>query len=104
MALSVGSRGLLNVNSRGMGARDIDLELLLNDPAEARKYIELFDWSPLKPPKYVVIGLDEKILLAGPMSDEEAVFVAKTILRDVEIPAIMREKQLAPWGLSCWEH
>lgn len=100
----IGNRIYFRLNSNTYMAKNPDLELLLEDPSEARKYIAKFNWYPTTPPKYVVLSADEKIPLKGPMSDQEAVLVAKTILRDVEIPAVMREKQLAPWGISCWEH
>ncbi len=78
-----------------MAARreDVDLELVLNDPKCARKYIHEFDWYPLEAPKYIVFGIEDKIYFEK-MTDEEAVIAAHIILRDIDIPMVFRTKEL----------
>lgn len=77
---------------------DVDLRLSLENPENARAYIDQFDWGLPEPPRYVVFGLDEKIWFAN-MTDEEAVRAALIILQDVEIPMAFNSKQL-----EFWEH
>lgn len=72
---------------------DVDLELVLRDPRCAREWIKAFNWEFIETPKYIVFGLDERIYF-DKMTDEEAVFAAKLILRDVEIPRVIRELNL----------
>lgn len=88
---------------RPMGPRrkTVDLALALDDPIEARKYIAGFKWNQQFPPKYIVWGLDEKIHFDR-MTDAEAVFAAKMILRDVQMPLDLQEAELVR-GLG-WEH
>lgn len=88
---------------RPMGPRrkTVDLAEALEDPLEARKYIANFDWNQPDPPKYIVWGLEEKIWF-DKMTDAEAVFAAKMILRDIEIPTVMRQADMIK---GCgWEH
>lgn len=72
---------------------EVDLELALNKPERARKYIAEFDWGLPDPPKYIVWGLQEKIWFNN-MTDEEAVIAAFIILRDVDIPQIWRTAEM----------
>ena len=82
-----------------MANRDrVELWLLLTDPKEARKYIGDFDWN--LPPKLRPdqIMLDSgKVIKFKNMTDDEAVVAASMLLRDVEVPMIMRSKQLEQW-------
>lgn len=88
----------LKVNLNGMARGDVDLWLILTDPIEARNYIKAFDWNC--PPEY---RPDKIILDSGrtvnfnTMTDEEAVVAATAILRDVEVPMVMLEKDLQNW-------
>lgn len=80
--------------------QDVDLHLVLKDPKCARAYIEGFDWSPTPPPKFIFIDLDIRIDLtngAKYLSDREAVDAALCILRDVDIPRSVRERNLQTW-------
>lgn len=77
---------------------DVDLWLILTDPEEARKYIAAFDWScpPEYRPNHIVLESGREIYFSI-MSDEDAVIAATAILRDVEIPIVLREKNLIQW-------
>ncbi len=82
-----------------MGRRNSpDLEIRINDPAEARIFIQQFDWESIGQPcpKYVVYGVDQKISLieVERLSDSDAVMAAKCILYDVLIPSTRREAYL----------
>ncbi len=83
---------------RPMGPRrkTADLAEILEDPVEARKYIANFQWDTDEPPKYIVWGLEEKIHFDR-MTDAEAVFAAKMILRDIEIPMAWNTAKLEKW-------
>ena len=64
-----------------------DLELSLYDPVAAREYIKKFDWGvtePLRPRSFVLDSGRE--IYFRTMSDPEAVMIALTILRGIEIP------------------
>lgn len=78
----------------------IELWLRLTDPAKAREYIAAYDWNlppHIRPNKlYMDSG---RTIYFDKMTDEEAVLAATTILRDVEVPMIMRDKQF-----ELWEH
>jgi hypothetical protein len=84
-----------------MAARreDCDLWLVLTDPQCAREFIAKFDWNcpPEFIPDHVIVNDGEpearKILFKN-MTDEDAVVAAAEILRAVQIPQEMREKQI----------
>lgn len=77
---------------------DVDLWLVLMDPSCARKFIEGFNWNcpPEWRPSKVVLDTGREILFEG-MSDEDAVVAATAILRDVQVPQEMREKNMQFW-------
>lgn len=78
-----------------MGSRrqDVDLEIVLRDPKCAREWIRTYNWG-CKRPEYIVFGADQKIHFAT-MTDDEAVFAANLILRDVEIKRAERGRIMA---------
>jgi hypothetical protein len=81
----------------GMAARreDVDLWLVLTDPKCARKFIEDFDWNC--PPEYIpdrVVMDTDRVIFFDKMDDSEAVVAAMELLRSVQIPIEMREKQI----------
>lgn len=80
----------------GPRRKTVDLAIALEDPSEARKYIAEFDWNTPEPQKYIVWGLDEKIYFDN-MSDAEAVFAAKMILREIQIPQEWNQAQFEKW-------
>lgn len=83
-----------------MGSRreDVDLWLILADPEEARRYISKYDWNlppDMRPDKVV---LDSgRVIYFKTMTDQDAVVAAMAVLRDCEIPMIMREKNYEQW-------
>jgi len=77
---------------------DVDLDLVLLDPAQARHYIAHFNWDLPGPPKYVVYGLEDKIYLEN-MTDEEAVLAALVILNDID-----RQREWHTALLERWAH
>ncbi len=83
-----------------MGSRreDVELWLVLADPICARKFIADFDWScpPEWRPSKVVLDTGREIYFAE-MTDEDAVIAAMALLRDVQIPMEMKEKNLQYW-------
>lgn len=81
-----------------MGSRreDVDLDLVLNDPVCARKFIADFEWACSPPPQYVVYGIDQKIWFDR-MTDEEAVAAAHMILNDVEKQMAWKTSQMQIW-------
>lgn len=85
-----------------MAARreDVDLWLVLTDPICARKFINTYDWNcpPEWRPDKVVLS-EDRVIRFEDMSDEDAVVAATAILRDVEVPMVMRTK-----NLEMWEH
>lgn len=74
---------------------DIELWLKITDPKKAREYIAQFDWGCPEHwrPTQVFLNSGREIVFKN-MSDEDAVIAATTLLRDVQIPVEMREKQL----------
>ncbi len=89
----------MRLNYSGMAKReDIDLWLLLTDPVQAREYIARFDWSC--PPEYrpteIMLDSGRRIDFKD-MSDQDAVVAATQILRDVEVPLVIRERNLQLW-------
>lgn len=75
---------------------DVDIHEILGDPTYARDYVTSFNWNG-PPPKQIVLSAFESVPARGPMSDEEAIRAARILLRDIEIPQIMKEKQLEKW-------
>lgn len=76
-----------------------DMHRRLQDPSEARKYIDSFDWGPIPKPKCIVLTAEKSVPLEGDqLSDEDAITAAICILRDVEIPLVMRTAQYECWG------
>lgn len=73
-----------------------DLMASCDDPAFARDFIAKYDWGTPDPPKYVVWGLEEKIWF-DKMTDAEACYAAKKIIREVEIPMAVNTAQLEKW-------
>ena len=73
----------------------IDMWLLLTNPFEARRFIHEFDWNlPLEDrPDRVIIDTD-RVILFDKMDDNDAVVAAMEILRSVQIPLEMQEKQI----------
>ena len=80
-----------------MGSRreDVDLWLVLTDPICARRFIADFDWScpPEWRPDKVVLDT-QRVIYFDNMTDEDAVVAAMALLRDVQIPLEVREKQI----------
>ncbi len=77
---------------------DVDLWLVLTNPACARKFIADYQWAC--PPEWLpdkVVLDNERVIYFKTMSDEDAVVAAMEILRSVEIPLVMRTKQLEMW-------
>lgn len=81
-----------------MAREDVDLWLVLTDPIEARRYIAEFDWNlpPDLRPTTIYLDTGRQVDFKT-MSDEDAVVAATAILRDLEVPMVMREKQLQMW-------
>lgn len=86
------------VSSKGMSREDVDLWLILTDPLEARRYIEKFDWNcpPEWRPNKVILDSGREVLFEK-MTDTDAVAAAMAILRDVEVPMVLREFRLQFW-------
>lgn len=85
----------------GMAARreDCDLWLVLTDPKCAREFIAKFDWNCPSEyvPNHIIMNEgepDERKILFNNMTDEDAVVAAMAILRTVQIPQEMRERQI----------
>lgn len=74
---------------------DVDLWLVLTDPVCARKFIADFDWSypPEWRPDKVVLDT-QRVIYFDNMTDEEAVIAATALLRDIQCPLEMRERQI----------
>lgn len=76
----------------------IELWLLVTDPDRAREYIARFDWNCPEQLRPDQITLDNgRIINFAKMSDEEAVIAATALLRDFEVPLVMKTKNLQPW-------
>lgn len=75
---------------------DIELWLVLTDPEEARHYVQTFDWQQPFIPDRVELDSGRKIFF-DKMSDADAVAAAMALLRDIQIPREMHEKNLIPW-------
>lgn len=73
---------------------DLELWVVLTDPAEARHYINTFDWRQPFIPQRIEVDSGRMIDLEG-LSDEDAVVVASFLLREYQIPREMAEKNLA---------
>lgn len=86
----------LNLGRMSPKRKTPDLMELLDDPEEARKYIAGFDWNTPDPPKYIVWGLEERIVFEK-MTDAEAIFAAKMIVRDIVIPMELNQCKLERW-------
>ena len=84
-----------NLRFRWMPDSTPDIAKAVEDPKYARKFVSEYKWDG-EPPKYIVWGIDQKVYLHD-MSDAEAVFVAKTILREIEIPRAATESKLERW-------
>ena len=77
---------------------DIDLWLILTDPKEARDYIKNFDWRlPIEMQPSELMLDSGRVIHFKSMSDSDAVVAALELLRSVEIPEVMREKNIAKW-------
>lgn len=83
-----------------MARNDIELWLILTDPKCARRYIADFKWNypPEESPTRIDLDSGRTINFEN-MTDEDAVIAAQAILRDIEIPLVMNEK-----NLQFWEH
>ncbi len=81
-----------------MAREDLELWLVLEDPECARQYVKNFDWDlpPAMRPDKIILDNHREILFKN-MTDEEAVLAAITLLRDVEVPLVMRAKNLERW-------
>ncbi len=77
---------------------DAELWVALTDPDKARDYISGFDWDlpPAMRPNWIFLENDRQVFFSE-MTDEDAVKVATIILRDVEVPRVMRQKQFERW-------
>lgn len=88
----------LNYYHRAMASRreDVDLWLVLTDPQCARQFIRDFDWNcpPEWRPDKVVMG-EDRVIFFNDMTDEDAVVAAMALLRDVQVPIELRNKDLA---------
>lgn len=74
--------------------KDLELWVVLTNPVEARHYVEHFNWNLPRHlcPTEITLDSGRKIDFLT-MSDDEAVVAAQALLRDVEIPLIMNQKQ-----------
>lgn len=73
---------------------DLELWLILTNPSEARDYIRTFDWacqSHLRPTE-ITLNSGRKIDFRH-MTDDDAVVAAMELLRTIEIPMVMSQKQ-----------
>lgn len=82
-----------------MGARreDVDLELVLQDAACARKWVHDFNWGTVDAPKFIVIdqGPDvPRTIYFDRMTDDEAIEVAWHLLHEFEIRRAVHEMNL----------
>lgn len=82
----------------GSKREDVDQWLILEDPVNAREYIRTFDWNcpPQFRPGNITLNSGRTIYFET-MTDEEACAAAACLLRDVEVPMVMRQKQLEMW-------
>lgn len=81
----------------GSKREDVDLEIVLKDPACARKWVKTYNWNEPDPPNHIVIdrGLEwERTVYFESMTDDEAVEVAWLILHDFEIVRSIQELNL----------
>jgi hypothetical protein len=77
---------------------EVELWLIVTDPARAREFIRNYDWG--LPPNMApdrVYTESGRVILFKEMSDEDAVVAATAILRDVEVPQVLRTRQLEMW-------
>ncbi len=85
----------LGVMTRRLG-KNPDILQAIEDPGVAREFIEKYDWGSPGKPLYYVWGLEEKIYF-DKMTDAEAVFVARDIIRNYEIPNAHISSQYERW-------
>lgn len=77
-----------------------DLHKRLTIPAEARRHIEKFDWVAFgfpngRPFSFSIDG--RKYKTAMPMTDDDAVATALSLLLDFEVPIALEESMLEKW-------
>jgi hypothetical protein len=75
-------------------SKELELWVILADPSEARHYIKHFDWSCLSHLRPTEITTDSgRKIDFRTMNDDEAVIAAMEILRKVQVPMEMNQKQ-----------